>query len=305
VVNVARASNSPSRPLRQGVNVALMREGAGGTYFQGNAFVNQQQGTFEFKDVPPGPYVLTAAAWDRGRQYSGRQLLNVGNSDINGVTLTVGPGSDLTGRLKVENAPPGDPPNLANMQVFLQPQEEQQGGAGAGPVDKTGNFHLVSVPDGPYSLNVANMPPDFYLKSARLAGTDVLDGGLTCDQASSAGGLDLVISGDGGRIEGVVTHDDKPFPGALVVLVPDENHRSQERLYSTSGTDSNGRFTLQSIPPGNYSLFAWEQADEGQYADPDFLRSYEDRGKAVEVDPHGRLTVNLDLIPNRHENPKN
>jgi len=295
--------NVTGRGFRQGVNIALMRQGAGGTYFQGNAFVNPQQGTFELRDVPPGSYVLTAGQWDHGKQYSGRQMLTVGNGDINGVTLILGPGSDLTGRIHVEADPPGDKLNFANMQVYLEPRDEMQNGVPPSQVDKAGSFSLKNVPDGPYNVNVTNLAPDYYLKAARLGSTDVLESGLTCDQANSGTTLDLVISGDGGRIEGVVTHDDRPFHGATVTLVPDMNHRNQERLYATAMSDFNGHFVLQSIPPGNYSLFVWEQIDNGAYMDPEFLRSYEDRGKTAQVDPRSRVHVDLELIPTKHESP--
>jgi len=298
-----QVANVSGRGFRQGINVALMRQGAGGTYFQGNTFVNQQQGTFELRDVPPGSYVLTAGQWDHGRQYSGRQMLTVGNADINGITLTLGPGSELTGRIHVEGDPAADKLNLASMQVYLEPRDDMQNGAQPSQVDKAGSFTLKNVPDGPYNIRMTPMPPDFYLKAARMGSTDVLESSLTCDQANSSGALDLVISGDGGRVEGVVTHDDKAFPGATVTLVPDVNHRNQERLYSTATSDSNGHFVLQGIPPGNYSLFAWEQIDNGANMDPEFLRLYEDRGKTAQVDPRSHVTTDLDLIPTKHESP--
>jgi hypothetical protein len=295
--------NVTGRGFRQGINIALMREGAGGTYFQGNAFVDPQQGTFELRDVPPGSYILTAGQWDHGRQYWGRQTVTVGNGDVNGVTLTLGPGSELTGRVHIEGDPPSNKLNLAGMQVYLEPRDDTQNGVQPGQLDKAGSFTLKNIPDGSYNVNLTNLPPDYYLKAARLGSTDVLDSGLSCDQANSPGTLDLVISGDGGRAEGVVTHDDKPFQGATVTLIPDVNHRNQERLYSTTTSDSNGHFVLQGIPPGDYSLFAWEQVDNGAYMDPEFLRSYEDRSKTAQVDPRGRVTVDLDLIPTKHESP--
>ena len=303
VVNVTGAGNAPGRAFRQGINIGLLRQGAGGTYFQGNAFVNMQQGTFEFRDVPPGQYVLTAGMWDHGRQYSGRQVLVVGNDDMNGITLALGPGSELAGLIHVESDPPGGGLNLASLQVYLQPGDDQQMGTRPAQVDKGGSFSLKNIPDGPYTLSVVNLPPGFYLKTARLGGIDVLANGMTCSQANQAGALDMVISGDGGRIEGVVRRDDKPFPGATVALVPDVNHRNQERLYSTAMSDSNGHFALQGIPPGNYSLFAWQQIENGEYMDPDFLRPYEDRGKTVQVEPRRQTTVELDLIPNKNGSP--
>jgi uncharacterized GH25 family protein len=300
---VSGVVNTTGGAFQQGIRIGLVRQGAGGTYFQGSAVVDPHLGIFEFQDVPPGSYVLTAGIWDHGRQYLGRQLLTVGNGDINGLTLTLGPGSQLTGRIHVESDPPGDKLNLANMQVDLEPRDELQSASQHGQVDKSGSFSLKNVPDGPYNVNVTGLPPDSYLKVARLGSTEVLERGLTCDQAGSPDTLDLVISGDGGRIEGVVTHDGKPFPGATVTLIPDVNHQNQGRLYSTAMSDSKGHFVLRGIPPGNYSLFAWEQIDSGAYMDPELLRSYEDRGKTAQVDSRSRMSLDLDLIPTTHQSP--
>ena len=125
----------------------------------------------------------------------------------------------------------------------------------------------------------------------------MLDAALTLSQGRPAGPLEIAVSAAGGHIDGVVQRDQKPFPGATVVLAPDANRRGQTRLYSAAVSDQQGHFALGSIPPGDYELFAWERVEEGGYVDPDFLRRYEGRGKTVHVDEGGKLKVDLELIP--------
>ena len=86
-------------------------------------------------------------------------------------------------------------------------------------------------------------------------------------------------------------------PGASVVLVPDGKGRGQPNEYRQAVTDLTGRFAMRSVPPGDYTLFAWEQIDRGAYFDPEFLARYEDRGKAVHVEEGGHVSMKLEVIP--------
>ena len=53
--------------------------------------------------------------------------------------------------------------------------------------------------------------------------------------------------------------DDKPFPGASVVLVPEGKRSALPNYYRQAVTDQLGRFALRNIVPGDYTLFAWER----------------------------------------------
>ena len=286
-----------------GVNITLVRRLTGGPNFQGQASVNLAEGTFEIRNVPPGSYALVAQMWDNGKQYNALEPLEVGSTDVEGITLQPTAGCEIRGRVRVEGATgPGSTQgnaqvNLGGLQVSLQPLDPLPIGVQPATIEADGGFVLKDVPDGSYALNVCCLPQDLYLKAARLGGDDVLDAGLTLSQGRPAGPLEIAVSAAGGHIDGVVQRDQKPFPGATVVLAPDANRRGQTRLYSAAVSDQQGRFALGSIPPGDYELFAWERVEEGAYVDPDFLRRYEGRGKAVHVDESGKLKVELELIP--------
>jgi hypothetical protein len=286
-----------------GVNITLVRRQTGGPNFQGQPSVNLPQGAFEIRNVPPGSYTLMAQMWDNGKQYNALEPLEVGSADVEGITLQPTLGSKIRGRVRVEGATePGSTQgnaqvNVGGLQVSLQPLDPLPIGVQPATIEADGSFVLKDVPDGSYALNLCCLPQDLYLKAVRLGGDDVLDAGLTLSQGRPAGSLEIAVSAAGGHIDGVVQRDQKPFLGATVVLAPDANRRGLTRLYSAALSDQQGRFTLGSIPPGDYELFAWEKAEEGAYVDPDFLRRYEGRGKTLHVDEGGKLKVDLELIP--------
>ena len=56
-------------------------------------------------------------------------------------------------------------------------------------------------------------------------------------------------------------------------------------------------FNLESIPPGDYKLFAWQAMERGSYLDPEFLQQFEELGKAVSLKEGASMSVQLDAIP--------
>lgn len=281
-----------------GLNVGLLRRDVGMFSYQGNSMVDSQ-GNFEIRSVPPGSYVLSVQYYDRGRQYSGRQTVDVGNSDVDGVELVLGPGSEVKGVVRIE----GKGLSPKGLQVQLVPREQVQMGAQPSNVEANGSFAFQHVPDGPYLVNLCCLPPNFYLKAARLGSEDALANGVNLNQTQPAGSLDLIVSSAGGQIEGVVVSEEKPASFGLVVLVPDSSVRGQSSPYPATGLAGDGRFTLTSIPPGEYSLFALERADNSAYMDPEFLHTYETYGKPVRIEEGSKLTVQLELIHSKDSGP--
>jgi hypothetical protein len=289
-----KATNTAGWTL-PGLNVGLLRRDFGMFSYQGNAGVDAQ-GNFELRGVPPGSYVLNVQYYDRGTQYSGRQTVQVGGADVDGVELLLGPGSEVKGFVRIEGKSDF---SATGLQVQLNPREQIQMGAQPATVQADGSFALGHVADGPYLVNLCCPPPNYYLKAAHWGSEDALTDGLTLNQAQSPSSLELVLSPAGAQVEGVVLNDEKPADSAVVVLVPDANHRGQTGQYPVTGINPEGRFTLTSVPPGEYTLFAWDKADNGAYMDPEFLHPYERSGKSLHVEEGSKLSVQLDLIHSR------
>jgi hypothetical protein len=81
-----------------------------------------------------------------------------------------------------------------------------------------GTFAIENVSAGEYRLALSPMPPDAYVKSARLGNADVLQEGLLVS-ANLSGELEIVVSPNAGQLDGtVLDREQKPVQGVQVVL---------------------------------------------------------------------------------------
>jgi protocatechuate 3,4-dioxygenase beta subunit len=251
------------------------------------------EGLFELRGVAPGAYHISAQWSDGTEHYWAWQRLDVGNSDVENVQLTLSPGMELTGRLRIEGKAESA---SAEVRVGLEPADARPMGASPGLVQRDGGFRIRNVAPGAYRVLVVGGGDALYLKSARLGDTDAL---TELDlSAGAAGALELVMSANGARLEGAVTDEqNQPVSGVQVWLVPDSRRRSQRTLFRMASTDQNGRFSLRGLAPGDYQLFAWEDVEYGAPQDPEFLQQFEDKGKSVSLRDNAQESVNLKLIP--------
>jgi protocatechuate 3,4-dioxygenase beta subunit len=111
--------------------------------------------------------------------------------------------------------------------------------------------------------------------------------------------LEIAISDNAASVTGVVHDDDqKPVPGAFVLLAPEPPLRDRDDLYATAPTDENGRFQLRGLTPGDYEVYAWQYAEAiTAYRDPDFLGKYQTRGKSIHLEPGATVMTNPGLLP--------
>ena len=71
---------------------------------------------------------------------------------------------------------------------------------------------------------------------------------------------------------------------------------SRRTFFKMATTDAQGHFTIKGIAPGDYKLFAWEQSEDPDYQDPEFLKPYENQGEAVTIREGSHESVQLKLI---------
>jgi hypothetical protein len=81
-----------------------------------------------------------------------------------------------------------------------------------------------------------------------------------------------------------------------VVMVPDEAHRDQSRLYQKAATDQYGHYLLRGIAPGDYKIFCWDEVEDGAWEDAEFLKTYEDRGQKISVQEADAKTADVVAI---------
>ena len=264
-------------------------------------------GQFEVRGVAPGSYVLRASAGTELQSLTARQDVNVVAADVEGVKLAPLPSFRLSGHLRIDGPASAD---LTQYTVNLRQAElpEDPGffmsqdffGTNA-PVDRLGNFEWKNVNPGAYIVQVygGDGQSNFFLKSVKL-GERTIETGFT---ASGPATLDLLVSFKGGTVEGAVVEKEKdvdndhPVANATVVAVPEEKYRKLPDRFGIGSSDQHGRFTIRGVAPGSYTLYAWQDLEEGVYRDADFLKSQEANGTAVKVEEGSHQTVELELSP--------
>ena len=282
---------------------------------------NPSDGSFELRDVAPGAYwvraTVTAASADSilTANAAGRSLADiftesvnadrrvvqvaadVSGSDVDGLIITVAASAPIRGRLRVEGQPLAALGNLDRLQVTLRPATTGTSSNRHRPVSADGVFRLDNVSPGEYFATVQPLPEGYYVKEARLDQLDALQQPLVISGPVS-GTLDVVLSRAAGRIEGTVTDSrGQGVAGVQAVLVPTPRLRWRFDLFRTATTDGTGRFSLSGIPPGDYSLFAWEALQSFAYFDDDVLRQSETAATSVRIVESSTATVQVTIIP--------
>lgn len=253
-------------------------------------------GSFELTAVLPGSYFLTATGNDTSGRVFGRIAVDVVDRDIEGVSLPMLKGTTLTGRIASD-----DPAAVQRVQtVTLRPLNEGAPGfpnLNLSVQAKEGRFQLDGIPPGEYLAGLTfNGPGGMYMKAMRMDSQDVRNGLRLDGQAAAE--LEMEVGTRGAVLDGTVVSDQqRPVAGATVVLVPDTFLRQRSTLYKTVSTDNEGRFHLDTIAPGDYKVFAWEDVERGAWEDPTFLRPIESRGRSLVLRDGGSEAVQIAAIP--------
>jgi hypothetical protein len=255
--------------------------------------LEKPDGTFEIHDVLPGLYTLVAYWFDEGKRYQARQTFEVGNSDVDGVTLLIAPGVSVYGHVTWEGQPSLERGELS---VSLSGADSEYAWGGDARVMTGDMFTLRDVSEGAYRLSVSGQSRDCFVKSVRYGPTEALDDGFIVRRGTDAT-LEVTLSSRGAHIQGTVADaDNLRAAGVWVVLAPEEGRRSQLRLYSARTTDQYGHFDLRGITPGDYKLFSWDQVENGAWQDPEFLNPFEEKGEEVKLQEGDQKTINLTAI---------
>jgi hypothetical protein len=267
-----------------------------------------KDGSFVLRNVPPGSYDLTAS-YRNGESddwHLASRQLEVGNSDVDGVTITISRGVDIPGRITWEGTPASDPGKL---HVRLQALREDQPYFSQPTVKPDGTFQFKNVPEGSYRPVVHLYGPvrKFFLKSARYGSATITDAGFTVQPGADLS-LELTVSSRVAQLSGVVLDADSlPAVGVTVVLIPDPPHRGVVESYKSTITDQNGKFSMTGVTPGDYKVFSWDSVDESEeqygddWFDPKWLKPYETKGESVHLEESDKKSVNLALIKTRSD----
>jgi len=259
--------------------------------------VKSEDGTFDIDQVASGSYEIIAIEFAGDTPRMIHRSIEVGGADVDGVDLAFEPGVNITGHLRWEDKAAA--PNVP-LQVSLEQDEQAFSMHPTAQVQPDGSFELKNVGVDSYWVNVTGPAPDAYLKTAHYGSSDAL-GNFRVNAGSSAT-LELVGSARGAHIQGVVMNSDPvPVSGVWVTLIPEDSKRDQKRLFNSARSKVNGKFEFRGVAPGNYTLFSWDNIEEHEWDDPEFLKPFKSKGVSVRVAEGETKTADLTVIRTKNE----
>jgi len=253
-------------------------------------------GAFEIHGVSPGSYLLLAMA-DNGVLSSEVVAVTVANDDVDGVRLVLAKTISISGGLSFENSPTLD---VSKLHVKLRRSTTEFDQTIDARVNNDGIFKLDHVSLNPeYDIAVEQLPAGTYVKSINPRALGLLQGKarVVADQK-----LQIEIATPICVLDVHVTKRGSSAPGARVVLLPEPAMRRRADRYLTGRTDESGSLHLPAVPPGTYTVYAFEQIEpDGQYALA-YSPAAEDRLRAhsqvlIITDIDRKKSLELTVIP--------
>jgi 5-hydroxyisourate hydrolase-like protein (transthyretin family) len=244
-------------------------------------------GTYEYTGIAPGHYVIetidaggkrNGVGWYKEMDLSGTVELDPHESP---------PLASVTGALMLEGAPrPG-----GKIYVVLADRTSGENFSAEVTAKGTFDFSDTEIRPGTYDVVLSNAP-GFQIKSLLAKGARVARQTLEI----SGGSVQLVCTATHAvaRIDGVVLRDDKPFAGAMVILVP-RSPSSNWTLFRRDQSDSDGTFTLPAVLPGPYTAIAIENSWDLDWASSAALQPYLTNGTPVEITGEGKMSIKVQL----------
>ena len=252
-------------------------------------------GAFEIRGVSPGSYLLLATAAD-GEMSSDVIAVNVTDSDIDGMRVVLQETMSISGRVVSERYP-GQ--GISALHVKLTRSRTEFDQKIDARTDPNGSFTLERVfPFAEYDIAVEPLPPGTYVKNVFSVGRTIFTGKSTLVPLQP---LQIRLATATDSLEVHVTKGSDPAAGTQVVLVPEPMLRRRPDRYITGFTAESGDLRLTAVPPGEYTVYAFEQVEPGAYYvfayNPAAENRFRDRAVSVTVGENGPKVIQLHVIP--------
>lgn len=236
------------------------------------------KGEFAFLGIVPGSYTAFVqrppSAADTGVLWASRSLV-VGDTDVTGLELKLGPGARLSGRIQIQSSKGATlaPDQLRAVTVTARAVPGAPGAIKSTRVVRPdrpdpAQFTTMEYIPGPYMLEVQGLPRGWLLRSATAKGQDLVDKPFELPM-SGLSDIVVTLTDQISTLTGVVRDvNGAPAPAATVAVFPTDRSLWRipgmgSRRVQTAAPGRDGRYAFAGLPAGEYFLVAcdWPSAD--------------------------------------------
>ena len=236
------------------------------------------QGVYEFAGLAPGHYVVEIpgsaseniggkAGWYRDIDVYGDMEISAGDSPAM---------ATVTGLLTYDGAP------APRETAYFELRNQETGDRWTSQVSDKGLFGLKDNELRPGTYQAVLYGAQDWTITRIIAENAKVQGSEITLAPGAAAKVVCTAARVSASVAGTVLQDDKPFPGAMVLLVPDNDLGDKQR-YRRDESDSDGTFTLRQVVPGRYTAMALQNGWNLDWGSPDVLRPYLAKGDKVVV----------------------
>jgi hypothetical protein len=283
------SSAATGKPVSATVSVMPV-EDANNAQYRGQ---DNAAGFFSIDNVAPGSYILSART-SSGDQaaYIPIRIPSVRDFFLS-VSLLLSPPLQINGRITSGSSGPVD---LRGSTLSLIATQTGFPSSSRIAPRANGQFALNDLWPGEYMVSMSGLPDDVYLQAATFGSSDALEG-MTVRSGASVP-LEVSLASNGGHFSvTVLDGENRLFPTAQVVLVPDAARRQRPDQYRVTVAGEDGRAVFRGVPPGDYKLLGWQSIEPNAYLNAEYMKSYEEAGVPVRVKPGENDAVMIRVIP--------
>lgn len=269
-------------------------------------------GSFAVPRVPAGSYVLVVRAQNPDGMLVARTDLTVADN-ISDLQLRLQPGISIPVEVRADvtsdnSAQPqgfigsfgggGNIRDRYQVGVRLTPVEQGRGEYGAsfeGPPENR-TFVIRNLEPGRYSAHFTAMGNN-YVASATWGTVDLLHDDLVVTGSGDTQPIQILLKNDTASLSGTVTGGSAQ--NLQVLLLADGVRGIEPRVLYTGG--QTGTFQVTGLAPGSYHVYAFDQLDGVEYANPEAMKPFRSKSAAVTLSPGQKATVQVELIKRAEE----
>jgi protocatechuate 3,4-dioxygenase beta subunit len=262
---------------------------------------SQADGSFAIANVPPGHYTAIARSGGRGEDPRiGTQAVTVAGDNVTGISIALQPGVSLAGYITVESSGTPAPVDYSGFRVDA-PDVDPLPFVGGGPntsgsrAEKNGAFQINGLLPGRHYIRV-NGQGSWSLQSVSVAGRDVTDEPVDLKSGQNVDSVSIVLTDRSTQVTGTV-RDAAGNPVQQITVIAfsaDQQYwHSQSRQIQAVRVDQSGVFHLRGLPPGDYSVAAVDDAEEGEWFDPSYLEGIRTGAKRLSLSEGESATLDL------------
>ena len=242
-------------------------------------------GSFAFRNVPPGQYQIRARGDvnEPGPSLLATFRVRVEGRDLDNVEMRLVPGARIDGRLVVEAA---------------HPQLALFGRDGLELVARAIGYEVGGLMTGSHVIRIEGLQGPWVLKSITWRGQDITDTGVEAESQQVFSDVIVTLTDRASEIAGFVQDGHGvAVADATVLIIPVSSQfwTKTSRRFRLLRSDAAGRYVIRGLPAGEYRAVASLELDDSEAYRRDLLQEVAEAGLPISLRDLASLKVDLPL----------